>query len=148
MRILGWYTTCMNTARSTGYRELEHTADWEIEVWAPDLPALLNQAAYAMYALTGTKLKDSPRITREIAVQAEDAESLLVGFLSELLYHAETDSIGFDEFELDLENHALRGRLGGAPVESQTKEIKAVTYHNLEIRRTERGLEANIVFDV
>jgi SHS2 domain-containing protein len=36
---------------------------------------------------------------------------------------------------------------GGHLVE-QRKEIKAVTYHNLSIRETERGLEAEIVFDV
>jgi len=26
-----------------GYREVEHTADWELEVWAADLPGLLEQ---------------------------------------------------------------------------------------------------------
>jgi SHS2 domain-containing protein len=36
----------------------------------------------------------------------------------------------------------------GAPIQTQSKEIKAVTYHNLEIRETSRGLEVSIVFDV
>jgi len=38
--------------------------------------------------------------------------------------------------------------MSGAPVGSPGKDIKAVTYHNLAIRKTERGLEVNIVFDV
>lgn len=138
----------MNAIESSGYRELEHTADWEIEVWAPDLPAMLSQAARGMYDLTGTKLKEEPRVTREATFEAEDAEGMLVDFLSELLFYTETDLIGFDEFDLNLEDDTLHARVHGAPVESQTKEIKAVTYHNLAIRQTERGFEANIVFDV
>ena len=39
-----------------GYRELEHTADWELEAWADDLPGLLEQAARGMYALSGVRL--------------------------------------------------------------------------------------------
>jgi SHS2 domain-containing protein len=38
-----------------GYREREHTADWELEVWAPDLPRLLEQAARGMYRLAGLR---------------------------------------------------------------------------------------------
>ena len=36
----------------------------------------------------------------------------------------------------------------GGAVRSMEKEIKAVTFHNLEIRETGRGLEVEIVFDV
>jgi len=38
--------------------------------------------------------------------------------------------------------------VAGAPIESIAKEIKAVTYHNLAVRETARGLETTIVFDV
>ena len=36
----------------------------------------------------------------------------------------------------------------GGTLRSQEKEIKAVTFHNLEVRESERGLEVEIVFDV
>ena len=39
-----------------GFREHAHTADWELEVWAPDLPTLLEQAARGMYAISGVQL--------------------------------------------------------------------------------------------
>ena len=42
----------------------------------------------------------------------------------------------------------LTGRVrGGRPPEMQ-KHIKAVTYHDLKIRPTDRGLEVTVVFDV
>jgi SHS2 domain-containing protein len=38
--------------------------------------------------------------------------------------------------------------MGGAPLQSLDKAIKAVTWHHLKIEETARGLEVEIVFDV
>jgi SHS2 domain-containing protein len=131
-----------------GYQELHHTADWEIEVWAPDLPRLFEQAAFGMYALSGTHLYLQPRITRTIELTADDAESLLVKFLSELLFMGEQYGLDFDILRIKLDDHHLLATLYGAPMTEQAKEIKAVTYHNIAIQTTQRGLEVRIVFDV
>jgi SHS2 domain-containing protein len=135
-------------AKITGFREIEHTADWELEVWAPDMSQLLEQSARGMYALSGTRLIDEPRQKRVITLEALDAESLLVSFLTELLYLAETENLAFDEFQLELFDHSLHAQLGSAPIASQDKEIKAVTFHRMEIRAKAQGLQVNIVFDV
>ncbi|RMF51188.1 MAG: hypothetical protein D6755_00120 [Anaerolineae bacterium] len=42
----------------------------------------------------------------------------------------------------------MRARLGGAPVQALRKEIKAVTWSDLHVRRTEHGLKTVVVFDV
>ena len=144
--------------QSSGFQELHHTADWEIEAWAPDLPRLFEQAAVGMYALSGTYLYLEPRITRTIEITAQDAESLLVKFLAELLFMGEQYGLAFDMFELNIHDPVspsetgvpshLRAKLHGAPMTEQGKEIKAVTYHNLAIQPGPRGLEVRIVFDV
>jgi SHS2 domain-containing protein len=134
--------------RNSGFREIEHTADWELEVWAPDLSGLFEQAALGMYELSGTRIKDKPRLERTQAVHAMDSEGLLVSFLSELLYFGEKDGLGFDRFDLTIDQSALNAKCYGAPIARQNKEIKAVTYHNLAIRQTRQGLAVNIVFDV
>lgn len=133
---------------SAGFTEIEHTADWEIKVWAPDLISLLEQAALGMYKISGTRLERGTRETRQIELHALDPESMLVSFLSELLYITETQHIGFEKFYLYIENNILRGTLKGAPLAFQLREIKAVTYHNLKIKEGPSGLEVNIVFDV
>ena len=137
----------MNTPAS-GYREVEHTADWELHVWAEDLPALLETAARGMYALSGTRLAPGPRVSREFEIPFTDRETLLVDFLSELLFYGEDGGLAFDACDLQFDGSTLKVRAEGAPIQSQDKEIKAVTYHRLQIRSTGRGLEANIVFDV
>lgn len=138
----------MEERKTAGYREAEHTADWEIEVWAPDLPSLLEYAARGMYALSGVNLKPGPRITRRFEFQISDGESVLVDFLSELIYLGEVEGVGFDGFEFTMDGDILLAKISGAPIQSQSKSIKAVTYHNLKIRESPDGLNATIVFDV
>lgn len=131
-----------------GFREIEHTADWELEVWAPDLPALLEQAARGMNALSGVQIEQGPVQQRIFVLPATDSEKLLVSFLSELLYAQERDGLVFVSFNLTLHEDRLLARVEGVPLHSLDKEIKAVTYHNLRLRQTQRGVEARIVFDV
>jgi SHS2 domain-containing protein len=132
-----------------GFREGTHTADWALHAWAPDLSALLEQAARGMYALSGLRLRQGPRQERHLELRALDAESLLVRFLSELLWLGQQEGLGFDTFELRVEqDFSLHADLSGAPILDMDKEIKAVTYHNLAVRQTGQGLEVEIVFDV
>ncbi len=134
---------------NSGYQEIEHTADWELKVWAPDLAGLLEQAAAGMAKLAGVRLDDTgPRIERQLDLAAFDAESLLVRFLSELLYLSGQEGLGCQSMRLSLEGLALKAELECRAILSVDKEIKAVTYHQLNIILTGQGLETRIVFDV
>lgn len=135
------------------FEEVPHTADWCLRVWAPDLLHLFVESARGMNSLAGIVLAAGPRIERKYDAAAPDAESLLVGFLSEITYYAEHDRLAFDHFDLtlDLEQGrpgTLSARLTGASIRSMNKSIKAVTWHNLVIRQSGRGCEVEIVFDV
>ena len=134
--------------QASGFREKEHIADWELDVWAPDLPGLLVQAARGMYWLMGARLQDGARLQRTLEFSGVDAESLLVGFLQELLYLSDSEGLGFDQFKVTIEGERGRAELSGAPIVHLGKEIKAVTYHNLAVHKIEAGLEATVVFDV
>jgi SHS2 domain-containing protein len=134
--------------RDFGFTEIEHTADWALKVWAPELPKLFALAAQGMYWLTETTLQPGPRQVRMIEVDGVDDESLLVSFLSELLFLSETQALAFDGFDISIQDLRLSAQIRGGPVAGQRKEIKAVTYHNLTIDPTPRGFETTIVFDV
>jgi SHS2 domain-containing protein len=134
-----------------GFREHAHTADWELEVWAPDLPTLLEQAARGMYELSGVRLAGESRHQQLLTLSAKDPESLLVQFLSNLLWIEENNHLGFDEFDLKISHgtaYNLLAQLSGSKIVGMDKEIKAVTYHNLAVQSTPQGLRVNIVFDV
>lgn len=131
-----------------GYKEIEHTADWELLVWAPTLPALFREAARGMYTLCGIQVSQPWSSLRTLELEAGDFESLLVGFLSELLYFGEESRLAFPEITISLDGNHLSARLAGAPITAQAKEIKAVTYHNLVIQQTDQHFQVAIVFDV
>jgi SHS2 domain-containing protein len=133
---------------NAGFEELEHTADWSLRVWAPDLAGLLEQAAQGMNSLCGIQLKEGELVSRTLELEAPDAETLLLDFLSEVLYFGERDGLGFRHYFLKLEGLALKARLEGGEIKTQEKEIKAVTYHDLEILEKDNRLEATLVFDV
>ena len=133
---------------SWGFEEVEHTADWELRVWAVDMAALLQAAAVGMYSLAGVKLMPAPRVNRAFSLAVTELETLLVEFLAELLYFSEMDGLGFDKYTLLVGENSLQAALEGAPISSMEKEIKAVTYHKLEINKTRQGYETNVVFDV
>ena len=133
----------------SGFREQAHTADWELKAWAPDLPGLLEQSARGMYTLSGMLLQDGVLQRRSISLQGEDAESLVVRFLTELLWYIQQEWLGFDRYSITVDTQFnLEASLEGCTIAELDKEIKAVTYHNLAVRKTPTGLAATLVFDV
>jgi SHS2 domain-containing protein len=91
----------------------------------------------------------SSRVEKYIEIEALDAESLLVQWLSELAYWAEIESLVFNKFDFqEVTSTRVQALVSGARVHNLAKYIKAVTYHNLQIVKTDCGLEATIVFDV
>jgi SHS2 domain-containing protein len=133
-----------------GFEELEHTADKALRIFGINLKELMISAAQGMTQfMVGDACKISPEIEKSIQLQADDAESLLVEWLSELAYWAETEMLVFKIFGItDVTATRLDATVVGGKVAQLEKHIKAVTYHNLEIMQTPSGLEATVVFDV
>lgn len=130
--------------------EVEHTVDWALRIRGRDLGELLVNAARGMSNLLVSDPAQIPTDVEErFEIEADDAESLLVNWLSELTYRAEVDGLIFGEFNLyQVSPTHLQAVVRGGPVPKLQKHIKAVTYHNLEIVETEDGLLTEVVFDV
>ncbi|MGQ9501098.1 MAG: archease [Anaerolineae bacterium] len=134
-----------------GFEEVEHTADIALRVRGRDLRELLVNAALGLGTLLTDRADTSPAATqmRQVEVEAFDPESLLVGWLSELIYWAEKDRFVCNEIEIqELSSNHLKVACIGSCVPELRHHIKAVTYHNLQIVQTDQGLETTVVFDV
>jgi len=129
--------------------EVEHTADWAIRVRGTTLPELFVNAATGMYSLIADLSSVKPTIERAIEVKGVDAEALLVNWLNELIYHTEMDGEVFCESHIEsFEPTHLRAKVWAGRGIELKKEIKAVTFHNLQIVLADKGYEATLVFDV
>lgn len=135
---------------SKDFEIVDHTADWALRIYGSDLAQLFSNAAMGMSSLLVQDIQDVPiEVVRRLELDAYDAETLLVDWLTELAYWAEDEGLIFPNISLsDVTDTHLKATLRGGRVAELLKHIKAVTYHNLEIVRTEQGLAATIVFDV
>lgn len=131
-----------------GFREAGHGADVALEVWAPGQAQLFKQAAMGMYDLLGATGSKADSISRTLTFSARDDESLLVAFLSQLLFMLEQEHLIFTGIELEHRPGRLKAFLNGVPLHAIQREIKAVTFNNLEIRFEDRHFRACIVFDL
>jgi SHS2 domain-containing protein len=131
------------------FEEVEHTADRAFRVKGHDLSDLLENAARAMQTLDGPRPTGEPSAMREIEVEGVDRESLLVNWLNEILYLEQAHPLVCERFYVfELKNHHLRARVETRECDRSCTHIKAVTFHNLKIRETPEGLEAEVVLDV
>ena len=132
------------------FEEIEHTADRALRIFGCNLQELLLHAAGGLNRLMGAvdDIDPVPK-KKSVEIEAVDAEGLLVEWLSELAYWAETEMLVFSKFDLqNVSPTHVKALIYGRQVTQMEKHIKAVTYHNLEIIKTETGLEATVVFDV
>jgi SHS2 domain-containing protein len=132
------------------YEEVEHTADVAIRCGGPDLATLFRNAALGMYHLMGiAPLPGKADIGKTIVLKAMDVESLLVDWLGELAYVAETKGLIFVVMDFRaMSARRLEAVLTGHRVEGLKETIKAVTYHDLKVEKQEGGYTTTVVFDV
>ena len=136
--------------RGVAYEEIEHTADRALKIYGSDLQELLLNAAGGMNSLLVREYNAfSLQEKKSIELDAIDSESLLVEWLSELAYWAETELLVFHKFDLhSVSPTHVKATVHGSRVAQLENHIKAVTYHNLKIIQTDEGLTATVVFDV
>ncbi|MBL7140267.1 MAG: archease [Planctomycetes bacterium] len=141
------------------YTTFDHTADVGLDVRGRDLADVLATAARAVF---DQMLEDRPdavavRDTVDVRIDpdlADDAGEVLVAWLQELLYRFETARLV--PMEVDVEEASpdgVRARVGFGrfdPARHGTRlQVKAVTYHGLEVRQTPDGSwRARLILDV
>ncbi|MFW6049829.1 MAG: archease [Myxococcota bacterium] len=138
------------TLRQRGHRQVDHTADLALELWAPDEPSLLVEGARAVIAEMTGGGPVRANATRPVALQALDAEDRLVQWLNEVIWMATRDGFLTADATLTLTGGHLRGSVHGeadAASRIQT-ELKSATYHGLRIRKRNDLYHATVVIDV
>jgi len=133
------------------YQILEHKADLKIKVFGKTKEELFENAMVGMLkaAKYQKKLK-SQNSKVKIKIKSMDLPSLLVDFLSEILYLVETKKMVFEkvEFKKFTENE-IEAILIGKPLKRMGVHIKGVTYHDLDIHQEkDKTWQATILFDI
>ena len=135
------------------FEVIEHTADIGIIAYGREPGELMANAARGMTSLMIDPLTVQPALSNKIELQEQDDVTLLVEWLNEIIYALDAEGLIFREFavaisaglklsavcyveKLDAARHKLK------------REIKAATYHNLNIVKLNNVYSAKIIFDI
>lgn len=136
-----------------GYEVIGHTADIRLKVWGLTEEELFRDALLGMMhiiKMQNSKGKNQNLSKRTIKIEAEDQTALLVDFLNEALYQSHTNKEVYNEVKFNqLIDKNLEAELIGFPVRGFEEDIKAVTYHEAEIKKRPDGqFETTLIFDI
>lgn len=135
------------------YEFINHTADVGIKVWGKSLKSLFENAAYAMFDIL-TELDKVKEISLiKVKIGSGEPEELLADWLRNLLYQFNGEGYLLREFNIEeISKKGLKAKVAGEKLDlsrhSLKTEIKAVTYHALEVKKTGQGWEAQVIFDI
>jgi SHS2 domain-containing protein len=129
------------------YRWVDHTSELELEIEAENAPAVFLEAMEAFAELVGDGSSvDSER--RNVEVRGGDRGSLLVAWLEELVFLAETEGfVPGRATDLELGDGVVRATLRGHRGEPR-QLVKAATLHGLLFTADGEAVRARVVLDV
>lgn len=146
---------------SKQFEQLEHTADIKIRVYGTSLKELFRHAVIGMFQIVrpiipGCRIVNDQvvceklPISREVSISSIDQSALLVDFLSDLLSLSDIHNEAYLDATIhDLSDTQVSATVHGAKVTGfEVVELKAVTYHECEIKKVGDEWQVDIVFDI
>ena len=135
------------------FRILEHTADIGFEAFGTTRKEVFANAGCALMHLMVDLEAIAPQDKLSLRAEASDMPSLLVNWLSEILYMFDGEGWLFRDFEFDeFTEHSLAAMARGEKFDRRRHQVKllvkAVTYHQLDLRETAEGWRAQVYVDI
>jgi len=135
------------------FRILEHTADIGFEAFGATRKEVFANAGCALMHLMVDLEAIAPRDELSLRVEASDMPSLLVNWLSEILYMFDGEGWLFRDFEFDeFTERSLAAMARGEKFDRRRHQVKllvkAVTYHQLDLREAAEGWRAQVYVDI
>ena len=138
---------------NTHYALLDHTADLGIRVWGDDIKTLFENAGKSlMHLMLQGETSQSPK-PKPISLSADDLADLMVRWLGEIHYLLEGEKLVVTSFDiLDIRPNNLEAILQTVPFDPELHEIlyeiKAVTYHQIEVVEKGNRWETQVILDL
>ncbi len=135
------------------YETIDHTADIGLRAYGKDLKQLFANAACGMFAVLADLKNVRLETTLAIKLEAPNIEELFLSWLSELLYQCNSKRIIFKQFLINkLTGNSISAQARGEKLDLKRHrlktEIKAVTYHQLKIKKVKDNWQGEVIFDV
>ncbi|MFH1229644.1 MAG: archease [Candidatus Aenigmatarchaeota archaeon] len=130
------------------------TADVAFYAYGKTLDNLFSNAALAMFEVMINTGQIKPKITKNLKVKGNDLESLMFNWLNALLVYVDGSSLAFSKFnvKVDGKKFSMVAECIGEKIDSKRHEtrteVKAATYHKLEINKEDDYWKARVIIDI
>ena len=132
------------------YILLDHTADLMVKAFGSTVEECFANAGFALFDQTVDLANVGTSEEVHFEVEGMDDEDMLYSFLSELLFMLDCDEMVLKELTVGFDGDKVvcdgRGEKLDRSKHRTRSEIKAVTYHMMEVDRTAPSV--TVVFDV
>jgi len=139
------------------YRFLEEgaQADVAFEAEADSLPGLLETCAEATFAVMTDPKQVKPMDRHNVTVRADALEDLLFDWLSELIFLKDSEEFVAGRFRVrcpETPPYHMQALVEGEPIDRHRHEmkvdVKAATYHDMDIHQDGDRWYARVLLDV
>jgi len=143
----------MSRVQGPAYEIRDHTADILLRAWGASWPDLFCNALAGLYGALGSIVTTDHCHPVTVSLAAEDGEGLFHDWLSEALYYVEARHQVLEVARFaQLNETRLRADAVAHAIDMERsafdREVKAVTYHELAIRREDDRWVATVVLDI
>ncbi|MDA2934566.1 archease [Acidobacteria bacterium AH-259-D05] len=141
------------------YQYLEDiaTADIAFKAWGKTLEEMFIAAAEATMNVMIESLESiEPLEERELDVENDALDMLLFDFLQELIFYKDSERLLLRVREVGIEKESRRYRIKALACgeeldparHEQRVDVKAVTLHQFQLEKTDRGWLATVILDI
>ena len=135
------------------YEHFEHTADLGFRITAKTLPELFEQAGLCLFAAIVERVEAiQPNLERQFSITGTEIDYLLFDWLRALLLAADEEKLVFGKFTVNLTHNGLTATAWGEPLDDErhlrSREVKAITYHELLVEEQAEGWLAEVIVDI
>lgn len=134
------------------YEVMDVSADIGLRAKGDSLQDCFKNAGLGLYSLITDPQQLHITESRQIKIEADSVEDLLVSYLNELIFLFDTEGFIGKDIEIEIKNHSLNAKVYGEIFQPQKHEqkllIKAATYHNLVLKKQNNLWIAEIIFDI
>ena len=129
---------------------LEHTADIKFRVYGKTLKKIFENTALAISKIISKDKKILSKKKKTISLKGKDKEKLMYNFIDEIIYLLDAENFVVAQVKVKVKGDHLSAVFYGDDTKNYKNldQIKSATYHEMYVKKTKSGWEAQAVVDV
>ncbi|KXB00218.1 hypothetical protein AKJ47_00285 [candidate division MSBL1 archaeon SCGC-AAA261G05] len=136
---------------------IEHPSDMGFRAYGENLAEAFENAALALSGILVDVGKVGQKGELEVELEAEDEKALLYDWLEYFLYLFSAESLIASRFEVseiveEEDHYKLKAKAWGEKLDPERHElrteVKAITYHMMEVKREEDRCSVQVIVDI